>query len=472
MSDFPAGIATSAHWQREPQDMHDVMEREDRKERLRAGKRLRQSVPREVHAQLLGSGTRSALEIMAQDDVHRIKWLLPLRYKRMAKTPFSFLRGAAAVMAEDLAEQPQTGLTVQACGDAHLMNFGAFVTPEHNIAFDVNDFDETLPNIDFTVDLKRLAASVAVAARDAKLSDKEAHRVSAIAVKAYRKTMYELSQQSPLCIRQSKIDLRNEIASFNTRAKQKLQRIIDRATNKDPKDDNFPEIDKHDHKLVDKNCTMFHPEGKRGKDLKLDLKQLFATYCKGVLPDRRQLLSRYQLQDAVFKAVGIGSVGRFCYVALFETEDRDWLLLQVKEARASVLERFKCKAVFSNDQGRRVVEGQRMMQAASDIFLGYSRDIKSGRDFYVRAFKNRRLDDISDVGQSDALAEYSALCGKTLARAHARSGQPASIAGYMGKSEVMDNAVASFAVAYIGRNAADHAQLVKSGRHDLKCQET
>jgi uncharacterized protein (DUF2252 family) len=342
----------------------------------------------------------------------------------MAKNPFSFLRGAAAVMAEDLAEQPRTGLTVQACGDAHLMNFGAFVTPEGNIAFDVNDFDETLPDIDFTVDLKRLAASVAVAARDAEMPDKEAHRVSAIAVKAYRKKMHELSQQSPLRIWQSKIDLKDEIASFNTKAKQKLQRIIDRATKKDQKDDNFPEIDKHDHQIVDKNCTMFHLDGKRGKDLKLEPKQLFAIYRKVVMPDRRRLLSRYRLQDTVFKAVGIGSVGRFCCVALFETEDGEPLLLQVKEARESVLERFKRKAVFPNDQGRRVVEGQRMMQAASDIFLGYSRDIKSGRDFYVRALKNRRLDDISDVGQGNALAEYSALCGKTLARAHARSGTP------------------------------------------------
>jgi uncharacterized protein (DUF2252 family) len=440
--------------------MHDVRAMADRTQRLRAGKELRHSVPREAHAKLLGSGRRSALAILAKDDIGRVEWLVPLRYKRMAKDPFSFLRGAAAVMAEDLVPQPQAGLTVHACGDAHLMNFGAFVTPEGNIAFDVNDFDESLPDIDFTVDLKRLAASAAVAALDAGQSRKEAHRVSAIAVKAYRGKMHELSQQSPIDIWQSRINLEDEIAGFNAKAKQKLQMIIDRARGDGLKDDNFPKVDK-DGVIVDKNCTIFHLDGKRGKELKLDPERLFANYREVVTPDRRRLLSRYRLRDIAFKAVGVGSVGTFCCVALFEAEDAARLFLQVKEARESVLERFKGKDVYQDNQGRRVVEGQRMMQTASDVFLGYSRDTESGRDFYVRALKNRRLDGISGLAESDALAEYSALCGKTLARAHARSGQPASIAGYMGKSDVMDDAVASFAVAYSDRNAADHARLVK-----------
>jgi uncharacterized protein (DUF2252 family) len=446
--------------------MSDVVATPDRNERLRAGKALRQSVPRETHAELLGSRRRAALEILAEDDVHRVKWLVPIRYERMMKSPFSFLRGAAAVMAEDLAQQPQTALTVQACGDAHLMNFGAFVTPEGNIAFDVNDFDETLPDIDFTVDLKRLAASAAVAALDAGLSRREARQLSAIAVKAYRERMDELSQQSPTKIWYSRIDLDDELANFNVKAKQKLQTIIDRARRKDlSEDDNFPHLVQDGHRIADKDCTIFHLDGKRGKELKLDPDRLFAIYRKAITPDRQRLLSRYRMRDVAFKAVGVGSVGTFCLAALFVTADDEPLFLQVKEARESVLERFKGETFYRNNQGRRVVEGQRMMQTAGDIFLGYSHDDESGRDFYVRALKNRRLGGISDIAEVEALAEYSALCGKTLARAHARSGEPATIAGYMGKSEVMDEAVASFAIAYSDRNAADHAELVKSQKH-------
>ena len=447
--------------------MSDLKSAADRTERLRAGKELRQSVPRESHAELRGSGERSALKILEKDDVHRVGWLVPIRYKRMGEDPFSFMRGAAAVMAEDLTHQPLTGLTVQACGDAHLMNFGAFVTPEGNIAFDVNDFDETLPDIDFTVDLKRLAASAAVAAIDAGLLQKEARLMSAIAAKAYRERMHELSQLSPSNIWHSTIKLDDELANFNAKAKQKLQAIIDRVRGGGLlEDDNFPHLVKGGHRIADKDCTIFHLDGKRGKELKLDPERLFAIYGKAITPDRQRLLSRYQMRDVAFKAVGVGSVGTFCLVALFETADDDTLLLQVKEARQSVLERFKGKAAYRDNQGRRVVEGQRMMQTASDVFLGYSRDDESGRDFYVRALKSHRLGGISDVAEIKALAEYSALCGKTLARAHARSGEPAAIAGYMGKSEVMDEAVASFAVAYSDRNTADHAELVKSGKGD------
>jgi hypothetical protein len=362
--------------------MSDVTATADRTERLRAGKELRQSVPREAHAELRGSGERSALAILTKDDVHRVGWLVPLRYERMVKSPFSFLRGAAAVMAADLAQQQQAGLTVQACGDAHLMNFGAFVTPEGKVAFDVNDFDETLADVDFTVDLKRLAASAAVAALDAGLSRREAHRISAIAAKAYRNGMYELSQLSPIKIWQSRIDLDDELANFNAKAKPKLQTIIDRVRGGGlSEDDNFPHLVKGGHRIADKDCTIFHLDGKQGRELKLDPERLFAIYRKAIAPDRQRLLSRYRMQDVAFKAVGVGSVGTFCLVALFVTADDEPLFLQVKEARKSVLERFQDDSVYRDNQGRRVIEGQRMMQTASDIFLGYSRDYESGRDF-------------------------------------------------------------------------------------------
>src|SRR5216683_1913316 len=354
-----------------------------RTERFKQGKELRRKTPREAHADLKGSITRSAVEILAESDAERVPELVPERYRRMMLNPFAFLRGAAAVMATDLAGQPMAGLPVQAGGDSHLMNFGAFVTPEDNILFDVNDFDETLPGVDFTVDLKRLAASVAVAALDAGSNKKQARAVAAATVKAYRTHIAALAKLSPLEIWHSRIDLEQEIKHLGTG----------------------------------------------------DLRR---------------------------KPVGVGSVGTYCYVALFMTADNEPLFLQIKQALNSVLERLNGKLAYKGNQGRRVVHGQQMMQAASDIFLGSTQDDTSRRQFYIRTLKNRRLGGVSEISEGEALSDYAQLCGRTLARAHARSGDPAGIAGYAGKSEVLDDAIASFAMAYADQTNADHAALVKA----------
>jgi uncharacterized protein (DUF2252 family) len=436
-----------------------------RPERFKQGKALRRKTPREAHADLKGSQARNAVAILAESDPDRVPELVPERYTRMAQNAFAFLRGAAAVMATDLAGQPAAGIPVQAGGDGHLMNFGAFVTPEDNILFDVNDFDETLPGVDFTVDLKRLAASVAVAALGAGLSKKQARALAAATVKAYRWHMAALAKMSPLEIWHSRIDLEQEIGMIgNGSLRRKLAAVVDKARGEGlSKDDNFPHlVSGEDPRIVDKPPTIFHLNAKADARHKLDIGRLFATYRRGLSPDRLRLLNRFTMKDLAFKAVGVGSVGTFCCVGLFMTGDGEPLFLQVKQAQRSVLERLGDKLGYKGNQGRRVVEGQQMIQAASDIFLGFTQDDASGRQFYIRTLKNRRLGGVSELSESKDLSDYAQLCGRTLARAHARSGDPAVIAGYMGKSEVLDDAIASFSVAYADQTAVDYAALVKA----------
>ena len=432
-----------------------------RTERFQVGKALRRKTPREAHADLKGSMSRNAVAILAESDPDRVPELVPERYARMTVNPFAFLRGAAAVMATDLAAQPMAGIPVQAGGDSHLMNFGAFVTPEDNILFDVNDFDETLPGVDFTVDLKRLAASVAVAASAAGINRKQARAIAAATVKAYRTHISALAKLSPLEIWHSRIDLEQAIKQIgNSDLRRQLVGVIAKARGEGlSKDDNFPHLVSGDHpKIVDKPPTIFHLDPKADARHRLGVERVFAGYRKGLNPDRQRLLDRFTMKDLAFKAVGVGSVGTFCCVALFMTDDNEPLFLQVKQAQRSVLERLGGKLAYKGNQGRRVVEGQHMMQAASDIFLGATQDDATGRQFYVRTMKNRRLGAVSEISEGEALSDYAQLCGRTLARAHARSGDPVAIAGYTGTSDALDEAIASFATAYADQTSADHGR--------------
>jgi|APFre7841882630_1041343.scaffolds.fasta_scaffold08232_3 uncharacterized protein (DUF2252 family) len=436
-----------------------------RAERIQQGKALRARTPREAHAGLHGPLDRDAVAILAESDASRVPELLPERYKRMTQNPFAFLRGAAAVMASDLEHQPTAGASVQACGDCHLMNFGAFNTPEDNILFDINDFDETLPGVDFTVDLKRLTASVATAAEVANMPKKRARLLAAATVVAYREHMFALAGLSPLEIWHSRIDLEQEIKVIENRLLQrKLTTLIAKARGSGlERDDNFPHLVSGDEaKLADKPPTIFHLDPNADTRHNLDAARAFEFYRRSLAPDRMTLIERYQMKDLAFKAVGVGSVGTFCCVGLFLTGDGEPLFLQVKEAQNSVLERLGAELAYQGQQGRRVVEGQRMMQAASDIFLGWTEDEASGRQFYVRVLKNRRLGGVSEIAEQEALSDYARLCGRTLARAHARSGDPAIIAGYMGKNDAFDDALASFAMAYADQTVTDHAALVKA----------
>ena len=431
-------------------------------ERYKQGTRLRKKSPREEHAELRGPANRDAVAILAQTDRTRLPELVPVRYQRMLVSPFTFLRGAAAVMAEDLRHQPSAGIAVQACGDCHLMNFGAFATPEQNILFDINDFDETLPGVDFTVDLKRLAASVAVAALAAGLSNKRARAIAATTVDAYRSRMHGLARQTPLEIWHSRIELAREIDRIDHRPlRRELRGIIAKARDHLAEDDNFPHLVKgKDVRIADRPPLIYHFTDKRDARHHVDARRAFDAYASRLAPDRRCLLDRYALKDIAFKVVGVGSVGTFCAIGLYTCGDGTPLFLQIKEASKSVLERLAPK--FNGHQGQRVVEGQRVMQAASDVFLGWTEDAASHRQFYVRQLKNRRLGSIGELVEEQALASYGSLCGRTLARAHARSADPAVLAGYMGKSDALDSALASFAMAYAVRTNDDHAQLVKA----------
>lgn len=436
-----------------------------RTERFKQGKALRRKTPREAHADLKIPLSRNAVAILAESDADRVPELVPERYARMSVDAFAFLRGAAAVMATDLATQPMAGIPVQAGGDSHLMNFGAFVTPENNILFDVNDFDETLPGVDFTVDVKRLAASIAVAALGSGAPKKQARALAAATVAAYRLHMIRLAKLSPLEIWHSRIDLEKEVGRIgNSDLRRKLAGVIAKARGEGlSKDDNFPHLVSGDTpRIIDKPPTIFHLDPKADARHRLGVDRVIAAYRKGLNPAVLRLLDRFTMKDLAFKAVGVGSVGTFCCVGLFMTGDNEPMFLQIKQAQNSVLERLGGKLGYKGNQGRRVVQGQQMMQAASDIFLGATQDDDTGRQFYVRTLKNRRLGGVSEISEGEALSDYAQLCGRTLARAHARSGDPAAIVGYMGSSEALDDAIASFGMAYADQTILDHAALVKA----------
>jgi uncharacterized protein (DUF2252 family) len=342
------------------------------------------------------------------------------------------------------------------------MNFGAFVTPEENILFDINDFDETLPDIDFTTDLKRLAASVAVAALAEQFSRKRARATAAATIKAYRTHVRALSKLSPIEIWHSKIELTREVKKIaDRRLRQKLHAILTKAGDRLYEDDNFPHlVTGKQPRIANRPPLIFHFSKKEVSAYRTN--NLFAAYRVCLSAETLHLVERYAMKDIAFKAVGVGSVGTFCAICLFMSGDGMPLFLQIKEARESVLECLGRK--FSGHPGQRVVEGQRIMQAASDIFLGWSQDEESGRHFYVRELKNRRLGSISELIEADALVDYAQLCGRTLARAHARSADPAVLAGYMGKGDAFDDALASFAITYADRTQRDYNHLAKSKR--------
>ena len=434
-----------------------------RAERYRSGKALRSKVSRESHADYAVTGKRDPVAILSETNQTRIPELLPIRYQRMAVSPFTFLRGAAAVMVADLAQMPQVGAAVQACGDCHLMNFGAFETPEDEVLFDINDFDETLPGVDFTVDIKRLVASVAVAALDAGMTDKLAKSIAKSTAQAYREFIGKLAELAPLEVWHTRMELKHEVKLIDdAKLRNKILGTLIKAKKDLAADDNFPHLASTKGggpRIEDRPPTIYHLNDAADAQHTIRARSAFLAYRETLPPERRILLDRYRLCDLAFKVVGVGSVGTFCAVGLFMTADAEPMFLQLKEAQTSVLERIGGPTAPITHEGQRVVEGQRIMQAASDIFLGWTEDQKAGRFFYIRRLKNRRLGSIGDVIKGNALWAYATLCGRTLARAHARSGDPALLAGYMGRSEALDDALASFAMAYAEQTKRDHARL-------------
>jgi uncharacterized protein (DUF2252 family) len=430
-----------------------------RRDRHKAGKQLRQQVPRSAHAPWQPSDDRpDPIALIEQSNQGREPHLIPLRHHRMMQSPFTFFRGSALIMATDMATTPTTGLRVEACGDGHLMNFGGYATPERNLIFDLNDFDETLPG-PWEWDIKRLATSLVVAAEDLELSTKAGRQAAQQATAAYRLDMRAYGQQSAMEVWYSRQDI--EVVLEHAPSKDILDHwegMMHRAYKRtaDQALDRLTEIYDGQRRFRDEPPLMYHPAN--FEVYFQTIRSVFKTSLQGLQDDVQFLLSRYQLVDAAIRVVGVGSVGTRCGVLLLQASDDDYLILQYKEARPSVLEPYAGKSTY-NHEGQRVVSGQRLVQAASDIFLGWASDA-DGHDFYFRQLRDMktsiRLKGMSALG----LASYGEICGAALARAHARSGDAAMIGGYLGKGTVFDQAIADFAVAYAQQNQADYQAMV------------
>ena len=436
-------------------------------ERVDQGRSLRSTVPRSSHAAFEVAPDRAdPVETLQASNEARLPELVPIRFGRMSVSPFAFLRGSAAVMAADLAHLPDSGLQVQACGDCHLMNFGMFATPERHVVFGLNDFDETLPG-PWEWDLKRLAASLVVAGRDAGTKDGDARASAVGAVRAYRTFMWEHSLQSPLEVWYDGMDVESSIKDApDDVARARRKRLLEKARRR-VGESLFPKLVRADDggmRIVDQPPLLFHPQM---DDLDEIAEQFIAGYRESLPADRRVLFDRYRLCDLAVKVVGVGSVGTRCLVGLFSSAGGHPLFLQIKEANASVLEPYVSGAEVTHN-GERVVTGQRLMQAASDIFLGWATSL-AGRHFYVRQLRDMKLS-VTLTGDPVLLGRYAEFCGQALARAHANSGDAACIAGYMGRKDTFDEAIGDFAVAYADQTERDHALLVdaiRDGRVDV-----
>jgi uncharacterized protein (DUF2252 family) len=441
-------------------------------ERRQAGQALRKIVPRSAHARWVPSASRrDPVDMLVESSRHRIASLLPIRYDRMRASPFTFFRGAAAIMAADLADTPTTGLWVQACGDCHLANFGTFASPEGTPVFDVNDFDETLP-APFEWDVKRLAASFAVDALTRDMGERAARHLAGAVVLAYRRHMHELARLAPLASWRSRVDVAEVLDGIaddrlRDRESKRLQIAVEAGHDGYPK---LIERAKGQWRIREKPPLIFPLSGQRDDTHEIVARTAFESYKLSLPEERRILLDRYELADVAFKVVGVGSVGTFCAIGLFVTRDDQTLLLQLKEAQTSALAPYAGPSVYLN-QGQRVVVGQRIMQTVPDLFLGWTEDRGDDQQCYIRQLKDSRLALIGADLAEGALPYHAMLCGVTLARAHARSGDPARIAGYIGTGMAFDSAIAAFATAYAAQTRADwqvFLEAIKAGQIDAR----
>src|SRR5208282_534219 len=389
-------------------------------ERLKAGRALRKKVSRKDHASWTAPANRpDPIKLLIESDTGRIPSLLPIRYGRMRQSPFAFLRGAAAVMAFDLAQTPTTKLRVQACGDCHIMNFGAFATPERNLIFDINDFDETLP-APWEWDLKRLAASVEVAARTADFKPKYRQDAVRATVQSYRERMAAYAPMSALEIWYQRVDFEQLVKRIPQLDEQRRTRkSIEKARRQSVPGHLFPALARQQHRVVrikDDPPLIYHPTGQRKVAHHERVLHAMRGYRDSLAPAYRVLLDRYQLEDIAIKVVGVGSVGTFCAIALFMAADDDPLILQIKEASASVLEPYAGPSAFAN-HGERVVVGQRLMQSASDILLGWTAGIEPNRHFYLRQLRDMKIAMPIETAGHEDLEYFAEACGWALARA-------------------------------------------------------
>jgi len=434
-------------------------------ERMSAGKALRKKVPvpRSSHTEWAVAPNRpNPIEVLRESDRERLAELLPIRYGRMRQSPFAFFRGSAAVMAWDLSKTPVTGMHVQACGDCHASNFGGFASPERRLLFDINDFDETLP-APWEWDIKRLAASIVLASRELGLGGGGCEDAVLAMAQSYREHIRKYAHMRALEVWYSHMNAEVFIAEAKTAAARKRWEQVEEKARGQTAEHIFPRIAKVINgrtRIVDHTPLVYHP--RESDVIQKHVIQMFHQYRETLPAERRVILDRYHIVDVARKVVGVGSVGTRCAVVLLMAGEHDPLLLQFKEALPSVLEPYAGKSRYSN-HGERVVIGQRLLQSASDVFLGWTRDEK-GRSYYFRQLRDMKMKiDLENMTRGDWL-EYVEICGWTLARAHARTGDAAMIGGYLGKNDVFDSALAQFATAYADQAERDHASLLKAIR--------
>ncbi len=449
-------------------------------ERVARGKAARSEVPRSSHGTFEPSEQRpDPIALLEEQAGSRVPELVPIRYGRMSVSAFAFYRGAALVMASDLAATPTSGLHAQVCGDAHLSNFGAFGSPERHLVFDINDFDETLPG-PWEWDVKRLTASLEIAGRDLEFDDGVRRSIVLAAVSAYRTAMRDFAAKPTLDVWYSHLDLDEAFKQLGSQLDPSRIKSVEKGlakirtrdsyqvlTKLTTEDGGIPRIVSQPPLIVPLQELL--PDVERAQ-LTERLHSILRSYRRTLETDRRYLLEQFRVIEVARKVVGVGSVGTRAWIALLLGRDaQDPLFLQIKEAQESVLERFVGKSAYAN-HGQRAIAGQRLMQAATDIFVGWDRFAGIDgveRDFYVRQLRDWKGSFEVDSMLPSGLSIYARMCGWTLARAHARSGDRVAIGAYLGKSDVFDRALADFSVSYADRNQQDYAALlsaIESGR--------
>ena len=434
------------------------------------GKNLRNKVSRNNHADWnVPSDRPSVTQMIDLSNYDRLPDLIPIRHFRMSKSPFAFYRATASLMARDLSSTLTTGINIQICGDCHLMNFGAFSTPERTMVADINDFDETHPG-PWEWDVKRLATSFVLACREKNFNEKDSHDITMEFASTYRDKMNEYSKMDFLELWYTKFtmdDLRR--ISRSKRFQDRISKVLQKA-----------ETQSHEkvlyqitastiagHEITDKLPLIYHPfDMKEAKEM---INQFMDKYKNTLQPDRKLLLDQYRVVDVALKVVGVGSVGTRCFVVLMMNDNDEPIFVQVKEARQSVLEPYTQPSFYGHN-GERIVQGQRIMQAASDIFLGWSMG-PGGRHFYLRQLRDKKISfDVYSYGKF-GLTLYARLCGNILARAHCKSAQGASICGYMGQGDQFTEAICEFAVGYADQTESDYTDFVKAvkeGKLEIK----
>ena len=450
MSELPASVLPVAAL---PEQTHNLSV-EDRTERGRA---LRDNCPRRGHgAWAVPKGRRDPIEILIEQGQHRLPELLPLRYSRMRVTPFAFLRGAAAVMASDLAATPSTGLRMQAAGDCHCLNFGGFATAERRLAFDINDFDETAV-APWEWDVKRLAASFAVAAVD-RFDVPTRIALAAEVARSYRQTMAEMASMPVLDAWYRALTLDDDAtavaAGITNHDLHKAGKALIHAVE-------IADIRHHGQsvpRIADVPPLVYHPPADEAAGFHADVEAMLPGYASSLTPERRTLLARYRLADTAYKVVGVGAVGTLCGIMLMVSGNGEALYLQFKEATASVLEAHAGPSPYSHP-GARVLRGQRLLQAAGDILLGFTTGPR-GRPVYVRQLRDAKIKPQVEAMESKDMLRYAATCGSVLARAHSRSGDAGMLSGYLGKNDDFDQAIAAFAMTYADQTKKDHTALI------------